>query len=83
MHCNLLIFKGIRFTFRHGVLSVEGAATDPDEDFSGEERMEQEVHSHPHFAKCPLWPEFMILFQKIKPSTSTCIVLGGSFLTWS
>lgn len=30
---------------RHGVLAVEGAATDPDEDFSGEERMEQEVGS--------------------------------------
>lgn len=29
---------------RHGVLAVEGAATDPEEDFSGEERMEQETN---------------------------------------
>ncbi|CAL4184733.1 unnamed protein product, partial [Meganyctiphanes norvegica] len=27
---------------KHGVLVAEGAATDPDEDFSGEERIEQE-----------------------------------------
>ncbi|XP_064082430.1 probable ubiquitin carboxyl-terminal hydrolase FAF-X isoform X2 [Macrobrachium nipponense] len=29
---------------RNGVLAVEGAATDPEEDFSGEERMEQETN---------------------------------------
>ena len=34
---------GVLSSDRHGVLAVEGAATDPEEDFSGEERMEQEV----------------------------------------
>ncbi|XP_076067071.1 ubiquitin carboxyl-terminal hydrolase-like faf isoform X3 [Oratosquilla oratoria] len=29
---------------RHGVLAVEGAAVDPNEDFSGEEKMEQETN---------------------------------------
>lgn len=28
---------------RNGILSVEGAATDPNEDFSGEERVDNEV----------------------------------------
>lgn len=28
---------------RNGILSVEGAAVDPNEDFSGEERVENEV----------------------------------------
>ena len=39
---------------RHGVLAVEGAATDPEEDFSGEERMEQEV--------CQKLKLFLLLF---------------------
>lgn len=37
---------------RHGVLAVEGAATDPEEDFSGEERMEQEVCQNVDFSVC-------------------------------
>lgn len=32
------------------MLAVEGAATDPEEDFSGEERMEQEVCQNVDFS---------------------------------
>lgn len=30
-------------SIRNGILSVEGAAEDPNEDFSGEEKLENEV----------------------------------------
>lgn len=60
------------FILRHGVLAVEGAATDPEEDFSGEERMEQEVYDISFTAvidKIPLgWMHTLIRNQHILPS---------------
>ncbi|KAB7498699.1 putative ubiquitin carboxyl-terminal hydrolase FAF-X, partial [Armadillidium nasatum] len=42
---------------REGVLSVEGAATDPDEDFSGEERLEHELQ---YYVPKGLWKHFKL-----------------------
>lgn len=59
---------------RNGILSVEGAATDPNEDFSGEERVDNEVklnfyherfallHCKMNSAVLPLYHSFIIQF---------------------
>lgn len=40
---------------RNGILSVEGAATDPNEDFSGEERVDNEVKLKFYHERCFLF----------------------------